>query len=271
MSQQQDPQKPANPAGTPPAAPTPQQPSAPTANTVSLQPTRSAAAPPSSASQPPNYRQEDVLKHVKEAFAETIALKVKQLRRYIPKEKARTNTELTGNYIEELVRGFIQRWIGEQRLVTGAFYSKASETSTERPLQIDGIVHDPRRGPAVISEGNFEIVHPAFCSGVVEIRIATALKEFEQRLQYISGRYMHHVTAGRVMGVVIASPNPEKDSQQPWTGSKTPLLYDYRQVGWCPIFILFKDVDGEYEPHYPAIHAMIVAMHQLMATANYLR
>jgi hypothetical protein len=207
-----------------------------------------------------DYSSEDVLEHARVAFAETVGLKVQQLRRFIPKAKDRTNTQITGNFIEELVRGFITKWIGQQLLVTGAFFNKECEDSDERAMQIDGIVHDPRRGPAIIKEGNFEIVHPAFCSGVIEIKITHGnLQTLEQRLQEISRRYMHHLTASHVMGVIISSPNPEKDSQILLSNGQIRWMYN-AQVGWCPIFILFKEQNGEYKPHFNAIHRMIVAL-----------
>jgi hypothetical protein len=56
-----------------------------------------------------------LLKYEVKTFVETVALKVKQLRHFVPKEKALTNTDLTGRYIEELVRGFIRRWIRHQQ------------------------------------------------------------------------------------------------------------------------------------------------------------
>ena len=193
-----------------------------------------AATTPAVPARRSDYFGEDVLKDAREAFAETIALKVRQLRRYVPKKKAITNSEVTGNFIEELVRGFVTNWIGAQRLVTGTFYSKASENSEERPLQIDGIVHDPRRGPAILSEGNFELVHPAFCSGVIEIKTTEGdLSAFEKRLQTISGRYMHHVPAHQVMGVVIASPDPVRQSKLPLEGGGLHPLYHTHLAGWC--------------------------------------
>jgi hypothetical protein len=138
-------------------------------------------------------------------------------------------------------------------------------------MQIDGIVHDAQSGPAVISEGNFEIVHPAFCSGVVEIKTTQSnLDEFEQRLQTISGRYMHHLPASCVMGVVICSSDPKGESEIHLQNGGTRFRYNAHVVGWCPIFILFKEVEGNYEPYFDAIHAMIVAMHELAATTNYL-
>ena len=48
-----------------------------------------------------DFGDENVIQHAIEAFAETVALKVKQLRRYVPKQKDLTNTDLTGAFIEE--------------------------------------------------------------------------------------------------------------------------------------------------------------------------
>lgn len=218
-----------------------------------------------------SYVGENVIEHAAEAFAETVALKVKQLRRFIPKEKARTNTDVTGTFIEELVRGFIRTWIGGQRMVTGAFYSKQCERSKDKAMQIDGIVHDPRRGPAIIAEGDFEIVHPAFCSGVVEIKMTQEdTQSFEQRLRLISGRYMSHLTSSAVMGVIIAARDPVKQSVIPLRNGSHHYLYNYRLAGWCPIFILFQEKDGEYTPFMDAIDALIRACHELVVTTNFL-
>ncbi len=218
-----------------------------------------------------DYRNEDVLKHARNAFAETIGLKVKQLRQYVPKKKEETNTEVTGNFIEELVRGFIRGWIGQQRLVNGTFYNDDCEKTREKPLQIDGIIHDPHRGPAIISEGEFAVVHPVFCAGVVEIKMTHgSIPEFETRLRTISGRYMHHVTSGRIMGVIVADTDPKGKSEIKDTAGNINYLFDYKVVGHCPIFILFKEHEGEYEPYMPAIDALIRASHQLVVTANFL-
>jgi hypothetical protein len=122
----------------------------------------------------PDFNDENVIQNAIEAFSETVALKVKQLRRYIPKERALTNQDRTGAFIEELVRGFIQGWIGHQQLLHGTFYDKKHAESNEKPLQIDGIGYDPMRGPVILREGSFVIVHPAFCSGVIEIKTTIA-------------------------------------------------------------------------------------------------
>jgi len=185
-----------------------------------------------------------------------VSLKVQQLYRYVPKG---SNSDLTGEFIEELVRGFVQKWLGHRRLLSGTFYSAESAGSKPCPLQIDGIVHDPHCGPVVLEEGGFVVVHPAFCSNVIEIK--TSLKGsniamFQERLRQIYSRYMHHVTTPHVMGIVIADSDPERKSLAPPCSSERPA-YRYHSGGWCPIFILFSEKDGAYRPHDPAIDAMI--------------
>jgi len=215
-----------------------------------------------------DYRDEDVLKHAREAFTETIALKVQQLRRYIKKG---TNSALTGSFIEELVRGFIQRWIGHRWYLTGTFYSAEFEKSGAKPLQIDGIVYDPTAGPLILHEGGFAVIHPAFCTSVVEVKTShSSILDFEKRLQQIYSQYMHHVTTPQVMGVVIADSDPEKHS---WIQIKDKYIwaYEYNAVPWCPIFILFQEDNNEYTPFEPAINAMIRAIYRnQIGPMNYL-
>ena len=86
---------------------------------------------------------ENVLRYAVESFSETIAPKLRQLRRYVPKDKAQTNPALTGAFIEELVRGFIRSWIRHRLLLHGTFHFERSVEAGDKPLQIDGIVYDP--------------------------------------------------------------------------------------------------------------------------------
>lgn len=205
-----------------------------------------------------DYRNEDVIKHAKQAFTETVLLKVNQLYQYVEKG---VNPDLTGAYIEELVREFIQRWIGTRLLLQGTFYSQQSKRSCEAPMQIDGIIYDPTKGPSVLRQGNFIVVHPVFCAGVIEIKtsISGSLNTLENRLKQIHGRYMHHSRKANVMAVVILDPDPESTS----TIQSGPVskAWEFSNVGWCPIFVLFKrrDDTGEHEPFEQGIDAMIRA------------
>jgi len=207
-----------------------------------------------------HYRNEDVLRHTKEAFAETIALKVQHLRRYVKKG---TNPALTGSFIEELVRGFVQDWLGHRLLVHGTFYSSEFEKSGAGPLQIDGIVYDPTSGPMVIHEGSFAVVHPVFCTGVIEIKTSYSknLWQLQERLQLIHARYMHHVAKCQIMEIVIVDPDPEGKSSITDEKGNSFCAYHYRSGDWCPIFVLFKEKDFEHEPFNVAIDAMIRAIY----------
>jgi hypothetical protein len=200
------------------------------------------------------YLEEDVLTHAREAFSQTVALKVQQLYRYVPRG---SNPTLTGQFVEELVRGFVQKWLGHRRLLSGMFYSTEFAKSGRTPLQIDGIVYDPHSGPVILEEGGFVVVHPAFCTNVIEIKTSIAsLNDFQERLQRTYHTYMHHTTTPHVMGIVISDADPETKSLRTPHGRDYPA-YHYQLAGWCPIFILFAESAGEYRPHVPAIDAMI--------------
>ncbi len=221
----------------------------------------------------PDFGDENVISSAVDAFSETIALKLKQLRRFIPKERARTNTDLTGAFVEELVRGFIRGWIGHRLLLHGTFHFQKHVDSGEKPLQIDGIVYDPTRGPPILREGDFVIVHPAFCGGVIEIKMSvSSIDDFEGRLQTVHAKYLTHRTKPSVMGVLISHRDPEGVSQIPVKGDKTMPLYHHAWANICPIFILFKETeDGEFEPHTPAIEGLIRAIqNNLVVTTNYI-
>src|SRR5262249_11928649 len=151
---------------------------------------------------------QDAIDAAKEAFWQTIRLKIEQLYRFVPKG---ANPELTGNYVEELVRGFIQGWISPCVLAHGTLHpADANEhlpAGERKPKQIDGIVYDPRMGPGVIREGSFVVVHPRFCRGVIEVKTSEAdLKGFQERLQLLWRQYFepypHFGHAPAVMGVV---------------------------------------------------------------------
>ncbi len=206
---------------------------------------------------------DDILKDAVKAFAETVALKVRQLRRFVPKEKALTNSDLTGAFIEELVRGFIRNWIRQQLLLHGTFHSEKLEKAGEKPLQIDGIIYDPKKGPLTLREGDFVVVHPAFCSAVIEIKMTVSdMRVFEDRLRYIHAHYLNQHPSNHAMGVVIAAKDPEKVSQCSLFKEDVPF-HNYWTGGLCPIFVLFKETDdGEYEPFYEAIEAMICAIYR---------
>ncbi len=196
------------------------------------------------------------IEEAKRTFAETVILKVSQLRRYVGRGR---NPALTGAFTEELVRGFIQEWIGQWQLLTGALHDGPDVESPEAPFQIDGIIFSPRRGPATIKEGNFVVVHPAFCPGVIEIKTSLnrTMQDFEDRLKGIHARHFNDRSAPCVMGVVITDRDPEKRSQlRDLDGNEFPI-YERQRGAWCPIFTLFKETGAGYEEFHPAIDQMV--------------
>jgi hypothetical protein len=88
---------------------------------------------------------------------------------------------------------------------------------------------------------------------------------FEERLQSLYSHYFepHYpsffsgVVENEIMGVVIQDSNPERTSNP---DQLEHPLYKYDGAKHCPIFILFKERNGTYEPYEPAIDAMIRAV-----------
>ena len=211
---------------------------------------------------------QDVLKAVRKAFADTVRLKVQQFYDVVPKG---SNSDLTGKFVEELVRGFVQQWIAPCILAHGTLHphDAATDASLRQlgPSQIDGIVYDPRLGPAIIREGSFLVTHPAFCRGIIEIKTSTTdIKKFEDDLQLRYRKYLApawedtpFLCQNEVMGIIIQDANPKLKSSPDWLSAP---LYDYRLADHCPIFILFKERDGAYKSYEPAIDAMIKALFQ---------
>ncbi|MFO1046049.1 MAG: hypothetical protein U0941_30085 [Planctomycetaceae bacterium] len=211
----------------------------------------------------------DAIAAAKAAFAQTIQLKLDQFHAVAPKG---SNSALAGDFIEELVRGFIRDWIQPCSLLRGSMCPIDINEAYLNPSipQIDGIVFDPRQGPSIIREGNFVVAHPQFCPGIIEIKKSeTNLKEFESRLQDLHKQFycrgsvgttsqMITVASHAVMGIVIHDPDPNTHSHPTWHQA-SPSLHEIQYGGHCPIFILFKEkIRGvEYEPYDPAISSMM--------------
>lgn len=207
------------------------------------------------------------LNAAKEAFCETIRLKLEQFYRVVPMG---VNNELTGDYVEEVVRSFIEDWISPCKLMKGTLYPHSTNVGLrvedQNPKQIDGIVFDPRLGPYIIREGSFAICHPYFCRGIIEVKTSVAsLRDLENRLQELYYQYMYASdgTMPQVMGIVIRDSNPTEHSRPDWMigttgGSSTQYsLFNTNQANHCPIFVLFDD---DYNPYDAAIDAMIRAI-----------
>jgi hypothetical protein len=207
----------------------------------------------------------DFLAAAKRAFSETISLKMQQLYDVVPKNQ---NAALTGAFVEELVRGFVRQWIAPCLLMHGTLHPHDASTLVPphewSPKQIDGIVFDPRRGPSIIREGDFLVVHPIFCRGIVEIKTSCPdLMGFENRLQGLYWQYLapydsfarHH---DLVMGIVIQDQDPERHSFPSELHGQP--IHAWGRGSHCPVFILFREAQGDYTPYEPGIEALIRAV-----------
>ncbi len=204
------------------------------------------------------------IKSAVKAFTETIAVKLKLLRELIPRDADFTNTALTGAFVEEMTRGFVQSWIGDSFLLHGMLVSEseiadATASGSTRPmaLQIDGIVYDPKKGPLILREGDFIAVSPDFIRGVIEIKMSEAPSVLSHRLKNIYQRYIDGcVGFPAVMGVIVASKDPEAMARV--TGEGLRPWHEIHKAGHHPVFVLFKENDnGTFEPNEPAIYDLV--------------
>lgn len=202
----------------------------------------------------------DVLTAAIDAFCQTVALKLRQLREVVPKG---TNAKLTGDFVEEVVRGFIKQWITPCELLHGTLHPHHPvpelQNTEDGPKELDGIIYDPRIGPTVIREGQFIVVHPAFCRGVIEVKTSEGnLAAFQQRLRAVYVQYMRHYEArpSQVMGIVLQDPDPEGHSHPDHLQGHPLFLC---RASWHPVFILFNN---DYEPYKPAVDGLIRAIYR---------
>ena len=188
-----------------------------------------------------------------EAFSDLVRLKIEHLRRFLPRS---INSDVTGYIIEEIVRSFISAWIEPCRIYSGTFHNSETASGSIPQLQVDGIIYDPRAGLVILEEGNAAIVNPIYCPGVIEIKtiLGSSLEVFEDRLMDIYKYYFKHTDTPHVSGVIIGHNNPESAMLKTRKGSSK---CEEVVSGLCPIFILFKEQDGEYTPYYPGISSLI--------------
>ncbi len=213
-------------------------------------------------------QESEVIRTAREAFTQTLQLKLKQFRDLLPKG---SHSVLTGAFMESLVREFIRTWISPCQLRHGTFFPHNLSGVEQKPTQIDGIIYDPRLGPAIIQEEHFIVVHPGLCRGIIEIKASESnLKEFENSLKeryekylkpaWHNGYYFHAMNDGYVRGIVIHDPDPVNNSSPQWMCGCP--LYQYTITGHCPIFILFKEQGGDFKPYIPGINALMQSIFQ---------
>lgn len=152
------------------------------------------------------------------------------------------NTEVKGNYIESIIRSMIENWVKPYVVSNGVIV-----LDRELDYQIDGIIWERHRAPAFVEEGNFAAVLPDSVRGIAEIRSAankSALEKLQKRLQDIRNKIVKYVGieifpySATICGIVIRTSEEIEEE----------LINKYSSDMHTPIFILFREINGEFEP-----------------------
>jgi hypothetical protein len=164
-------------------------------------------------------------------------------------------------FIEEAVAVLIQQRLGPKRRVWGILHT-AGERDPEEPLPlVDGIIQDPQKGAITLQNGRLAIVDARVCSGVILINAGCSnIAKLESRLWVSRSAQLRALPDAAVMGVVVRDGDPRKKS---WVSRKGNQFHSYDGTTrkWCPIYILFSYRNGAYEPHRPAIRALLENIH----------
>lgn len=146
-----------------------------------------------------------------------------------------SNTEVIGDYIENVIRLMIRNWVVPYEISRGTILLEGIDR------QIDSIIWERQRAPALIEEGNFAVVLADGVKGIIEIRSYCKSKDIEEtqgKVKDIVSRVQDYLCLGPFYGsgcgVVIRS--PIKDDS---------LIEKYAKDKVVPVYILFKDIEGE--------------------------
>lgn len=152
------------------------------------------------------------------------------------------NTEVKGNYIESIIRSMIESWVKPYVVSNGVIV-----LDPELDYQIDGIIWERHRAPALVEEGNFVAVLPDSVRVITEIKSTASrsqLEKLQKRLQEIKDKLIKYVIieippySPTVCGIVIRTSEEIKEE----------LINKYSTDTCAPVFVLFREKNGEFEP-----------------------
>ena len=84
-------------------------------------------------------------------FAALVAAKVQVFRELC---SGRENTEVTGEFIEQLLREYIDSWLSPMGIYPGSLWC----SSASKMMQIDGLIWQPSFGPPLLKQDNLLLV-----------------------------------------------------------------------------------------------------------------
>lgn len=194
-------------------------------------------------------------------FAGNIASRLTEFHQFVP---FGSDQDLTNRFLEAHVRSLIEAWLAPKRLLSGIFRVPGAPGPTATSFRIDGAVHDPGRGQLTFEQGSFAVINPATCVGLIQIKPSVSnLSKFQTHLRDIAQIFFSGQRPGMVTGIVVSDVAPEKKSIVHRNGKTFPF-YQFTHPKWCPIFILFSRRDGLFEPHFPAIEALVANLNRIV-------
>jgi len=152
------------------------------------------------------------------------------------------NSAVKGGYIESIIRSMIENWVKPYVVSNGVIV-----LDRELDYQIDGIIWERHRAPALVEEGNFVAVLPDSIRAVTEIK-STAnkaqIEELQKRLQEIRAQITKYTGiqifpySATICGIVIRTTEEIEEELTNKYSTDTPT----------PVFVLFREKNGEFEP-----------------------
>jgi|GEM_PF-5272707 len=208
---------------------------------------------------------QEALRNAAETFASLVTAKVKVFRELCAEKE---NTEVTGDFVEEMLRGYINSWLAPMGIYPGSLVSPRHKRKLK---QIDGLIWQPSFGPPVLREGNTLLLHPNTVRAIVELKTSVeSVRHLHDRLSDLWEELKPTEHSARdAMGIILFhNGNPETASNPHWRtvdGNREPL--HTRAVNAHPIYILFeRRGQFDYEPYFPAIMELIFRLNNIANT-----
>lgn len=173
------------------------------------------------------------------------------------------NTEVKGNYIENIIRCMIESWVKPYVISNGVIV-----LDQQLDYQIDGIIWERHRAPALVEEGNFVAVLPDSLKAVTEIKSScnkSQIEELQSKLRSIRKKIVDYFGVDIVphspvvCGIVIRSQGKISDE----------LINKYSTDPYAPIFILFKEKNGELELNKGILWKLANFVYKILPTGLY--
>jgi hypothetical protein len=198
------------------------------------------------------------IKRIADEFTQGVLPRLRALQNFFPPE---ANPETVGEFLVQVVAQQLQRRLAPKRLCPGILHAAKNPSTYPNFPIIEAIIHDPTKGPATIENGRFAVVSPDVCAGAIDLKPWVAnLDKFETKLALTQKAHFPSGPPGRVMGVVVRDPEPNKKSDI-WKKGRHWRAYDLAGPHWCPVYILFSYKAAQYEPYLPAIEALFANIH----------